>query len=84
MEMKFNRKIGVIKLHQKTYIRRILQRFDMENVLPSTTPMEARLKIKKSGLKNKSTEVRNIIDVFIYCATYKAKYFIPYELFIKK
>ena len=48
MEITKNRKNKVIKLNQKKYTQKILQRFNKQNLNPVSTPGIINLKLKKN------------------------------------
>lgn len=57
-----------IFIHQRSYMERLLSKFRMEGANPHWTPMEGRLSIKRSGIKNESTEFRSIIGALLFLA----------------
>ena len=49
IQIERDRKKQTILMHQKAYLRRVLERFEMSNATPMHTPLEANRKIRKSG-----------------------------------
>lgn len=49
-----------IILDQKSYIKKVLERFNMTECKPSPTPMEVGLKLNKSDQKNTKLDYRHV------------------------
>lgn len=67
-EIKRDIQKSMIYLSQKNYIKRLLQRFDMEDAYPQKTPMDANLKLHKSPSGQDNREYRAMIGCLLYLA----------------
>ena len=58
-----------VDLNQTEYVRELLERFDMSNCLPVSTPMVQRLSVQNSGEKLSTAEqARNMVGSLLYLA----------------
>lgn len=55
-------------IHQKPYTEKLIHRFHLTGANPQYTPMETRLCIEKTGVKNESTELRSMIGGLLFLA----------------
>lgn len=59
---------GNILLNQSSYIKRILEKFNMFNCKPAATPMEVGLKLQKGDCQNCNFDYRSLIGYLMYLA----------------
>lgn len=55
-----------IFLQQRSYVEKLLQKFRMDSTNPQYTPMETRLNIQETEIKNESSELRSIIGALLF------------------
>lgn len=68
MRVAVDRDKGVITLDQEQYIDELLLRFNMKDCKPVSTPMECKLKLDKSEVKDTSLPYQELIGGLMYLA----------------
>ena len=70
LQIDYDRSKGILKIHQSSYIQKILKRFNFENANPSFTPMETKLKLSKSDFSLKPLHTKQPVRELIGCLMY--------------